>query len=86
MNLYFIIPYLISFLGFDEFALFSFSFLFFFGGVGGVGGGGQFIVSEFYLKNFGVNRKEKMISHNKSSRGIIMPTNLLPPNENRLFD
>ena len=49
-------------------------------------GGGQFLVSEFYLKNFGVNRKEKMISHNKSSRGIIMPTNLLPPNENRLFD
>ena len=85
MNLYFIIPYLISFLGFDEFALFSFSFFFFWRDRGG-GGVGQFLVSEFYLKNFGVNRKEKMISHNKSSRGIIMPTNLLPPNENRLFD
>ena len=51
-----------------------------------MGGGRQFLVREFYLKNFGVNRKEKMISHTKSSRGIIMPTNLLPPNENRLFD
>ena len=61
----------------------SLFFLFFFFAAGG---GGQFLVSEFYLKNFGVNRKEKMISHNKSSRGIIMPTNLLPPNENRLFD
>lgn len=79
MNLYFFIPYLISFLGFDEFAFFAFFF-------GAGGGGGQFLVSEFYLKNFGVNREEKMISHNKSSRVIIIPTNLLPPNENRLFD
>ena len=65
---------------------FLFLFFFFFWRDRGGGGGGQFLVSEFYLKNFGVNRKEKMISHNKSSRGIIMPTNLLPPNENRLFD
>lgn len=81
MNLYFFIPYLISFLGFDEFAFFSFFFF-----LAGGGWGGQFLVSEFYFKNFDVNRKEKMISHNKSSRVIIMPTNLLPPNENRLFD
>ena len=65
---------------------FLFLFFFFFWRDRGGGGVGQFLVSEFYLKNFGVNRKEKMISHNKSSRGIIMPTNLLPPNENRLFD
>ena len=65
---------------------FLFLFFFFFWRDRGGGGGGQFLVSEFYLKNFGVNRKEKMISHTKSSRGIIMPTNLLPPNENRLFD
>ena len=65
---------------------FLFLFLFFFWRDRGGGGGRQFLVREFYLKNFGVNRKEKMISHTKSSRGIIMPTNLLPPNENRLFD
>lgn len=64
----------------------SLFFLSFFFGGGGGGWGGQFLVSEFYFKNFDVNRKEKMISHNKSSRVIIMPTNLLPPNENRLFD